>query len=106
MESTEFEFEIIDEDQIQDTRNKKKPKLYFDGGTYLDHEPHFRDGWSEKDWNFYAMLVRMKVRRDNIRKRVTVLDDVVEFRMLPDNVASDLCDWLKSNDFKFVVYHD
>jgi hypothetical protein len=105
---SDFEYEIVESDQIDfPTREKKKvTPLHFDGGTYLINSPHFRDGWTETDWYFYALLVRMKVRRDNRRGRVSVLDNIVEFRMLPSMFAEEFCDSLYSEGFKFVVYKD
>lgn len=103
--SDTLEMTICDESELDFPRQKKKKiKAYFDGGTYLDNHPHFRDGWTKKDWDFYASLVRMKVNRKNKKGIVPVLDDIQEFRMLPTKEASELCQWLFDNDFTFVVY--
>jgi hypothetical protein len=96
---------IVDESELEFPRQKKKKiKPYFDGGTYLTNYPHHRDGWTKVDWDFYASLVRIKVRRVNKKGLVAVLDDIIEFRMLPTNEANILCQWLFDNDFTFVVY--
>jgi len=98
--------EIVEESDLVFAGRKKKPKVkpYFDGGTYLTNYPHHRDGWTKADWDFYASLVRMKVRRKNKKGIIPVLDDIVEFRMLPNNEANELCQWLFDNDFLFVIY--
>lgn len=103
--SDDLDMEIVNEDDLVFLRQKKKKiKTYFDGGTYLDNHPHFRDGWTKKDWDFYAGLVKIKVLRKNKRGITPVLDDIVEFRMLPTKEANQLCQWLFDNDFTFVVY--
>lgn len=97
--------EIVNEEDLVFARQKKKKiKPYFDGGTWLSNSPHFRDGWTKTDWDFYAGLVRIKVLRKNKKGIVPVLDDIVEFRMLPTKEANELCQWLFDNDFTFVVY--
>ena len=104
--SDDFGMEIVNEEDLIFAGRTKKPKVkpYFDGGTYLINYPHHRDGWTKLDWDFYATLVRMKVRRKNKKGIVPVLDDIVEFRMLPNKEANELCQWLFDNDFTFVVY--
>jgi len=100
-----LDFVICDENELEFPRQKKKKvKPYFDGGTYLVNYPHHRDGWTKVDWDFYASLVRIKVRRVNKKGLVAILDDIIEFRMLPTNEANILCQWLFDNDFVFVVY--
>ncbi len=96
---------VVDEqDLVFIGRAKKKPKNYFDGGTYLTNSPSFRDGWTKVDWDFYAALVTIKVQRKNRKNQIPVLDDIVEFRMLPTKEANDLCDKLFAMDYVFVVY--
>lgn len=103
--SDDLGMEIVNEEDLVFLRQKKKKiKAHFDGGTYLNNHPHFRDGWTKTDWDFYAGLVRIKVLRKNKKGIVPVLDDIVEFRMLPSKEANELCQWLFDNDFTFVVY--
>lgn len=96
---------ICEESELDFPRQKKKKITpYFDGGTYLSNYPHFRDGWSKVDFDFYAALVTIKVQRKNRKNEVVVLDDIVEFRMLPVKEANELCDRLFDMDYLFVVY--
>lgn len=96
---------ICDESELDFPRQKKKKvKTYFDGGTYLTNYPNHRDGWTKIDWDFYASLVRMKVARNTRKNKLTVLDDIKEFRMIPTKEANDLCQYLYDTDMLFVVY--
>jgi hypothetical protein len=96
---------VCEESDLVFSRQKKKVvKPYFDGGTYLTNYPNYRDGWTKTDWDFYSALVRLKVGRANKKSKVPVLDDLIEFRMLPTNEANTLCQWLFDNEFVFVVY--
>lgn len=96
---------ICEESELDFPRKKKKVvKPYFDGGSYLTNYPHFRDGWSKVDFDFYASLVTIKVQRKNRQNKLVVLDDIVEFRMLPVKEANELCDRLFAMDYLFVVY--
>lgn len=85
-------------------QKKKKIKTHFDGGSYLNNYPHHRDGWTKVDFDFYAALVTIKVQRKNRKNQIPVLDDIVEFRMLPTKEANELCDKLFAMDYVFVVY--
>lgn len=104
--SDDFSMEILNEEDLVFVGRSKKPKVkpYFDGGTYLVNYPHHRDGWTKTDWEFYASLVRLKVARNTRKNKLTVLDDIVEFRMLPTNEANELCQYLYDTDLLFVVY--
>lgn len=96
---------ICDEIDLTFPRQKKKKiKTHFDGGSYLNNYPHHRDGWTKVDFDFYAALVTIKVQRKNRKNQIPVLDDIVEFRMLPTKEANELCDRLFAMDYVFVVY--
>lgn len=100
-----LDFEICEESDLTYARQpKKKIKKHFDGGTYLTNSPSFRDGWTKVDWDFYASLVTIKVQRKNRKNEVPVLDDIVEFRMIPTKEANELCQRLFEMDYLFVVY--
>ncbi|MBM3455676.1 MAG: hypothetical protein FJX80_11080 [Bacteroidetes bacterium] len=104
--SSSDDITIVNEEDLVFVGRTKKPKvkLYFDGGTYLTNYPHHRDGWTKVDWDFYASLVRMKVARNTRKNKLTVLDDIKEFRMIPTKEANELCQYLYDNDLLFVVY--
>lgn len=103
--SDDLDIVICDESDLTFPRQKKKKiKPYFDGGTYLTNYPHHRDGWTKVDFDFYAALVTIKVQRKNRKNQIPVLDDIVEFRMLPAKEANELCDKLFAMDYVFVVY--
>lgn len=104
--SSSDDFAIVNEEDLVFVGRKKKAKVkpYFDGGTFLTNYPHHRDGWTKVDWDFYASLVRMKVARNTRKNKLTVLDDIKEFRMIPTKEANELCQYLYDNDMFFVVY--
>lgn len=104
--SSSDDFTIVNEEDLVFVGRTKKPKVkpYFDGGTFLTNYPHHRDGWTKVDWDFYASLVRMKVARNTRKNKLTVLDDIKEFRMIPTKEANELCQYLYDTDMLFVVY--
>jgi len=104
--SSSDDITIVNEEDLVFVGRMKKPKVkpYFDGGTYLTNYPHHRDGWTKVDWDFYASLVRMKVARNTRKDKLTVLDDIKEFRMIPTKEANELCQYLYDTDMLFVVY--
>lgn len=102
----DIDIEFVDADSIKVASRSSKPKLYFDGGSYLRNSPHYRDGWQDDDHLFWASLVRVKVTRINNRGKVAILDDIIEFRKLTAKFAAELCESLKMSGAVFAVYHD
>ena len=113
-----FEFEEIDECLITSNKGKSfKPtfnelltKYIVNGIEYtnkhLISSDSKRDYNNENDWDLLRSLVVMKCVRKNRRKEKVVLDDIVEFRLLPKQWAEDLCEYLFRNDFNFIVYEE
>jgi len=106
------EFEEIDESFIISTNDKKfKPSfddLIYDNenaSSYVKNN-RIRNYNNEADWDLLRSLVIMKVIRKNRRNKQVVLDDIVEFRLLPNTWAEELCNYLFKNNFNFVVYED
>jgi len=91
-----IEFEEVDSCLIF---SDKKPKLYFNENTTRYYN-------SQEDWELLRSLVVMKSVRKNRKKEKIVLDDIVEFRLLPKEMAEELCDYLFRNDINFVVYEN
>lgn len=113
-----FEFEEIDECLITSKKNQIfKPtfnelltKYVINGIEYTNKHAvsldSRRDYNNENDWDLLRSLVVMKCVRKNRRKEKVVLDDIVEFRLLPKQWAEDLCEYLFRNDFNFIVYEE
>lgn len=113
-----FEFEEIDEFLITSKKGQRfKPtfdhlltKYIVNGIEYtnkhLMSSDSKRDYNNENDWDLLRSLVVMKCVRKNRRKEKVVLDDIVEFRLLPKQWAEDLCEYLFRNDFNFIVYEE
>ena len=99
-----IEFEEIDECLIL---NNKKPKLYFDStNNYGKDSNPIRFYNTEADWDLLRGLVVIKCMRKNKHNQKIVLDDIVEFRLLPKNWAEELCNYLFRNNINFVVYEN
>ena len=113
-----FEFEEIDEFLItskkgqtfKPTFNHLLSKHIVNGVEYTNKHiitpDSKRDYNNENDWDLLRSLVIMKCVRRNRRKEKVVLDDIVEFRLLPKQWAEDLCEYLFRNDFNFIVYEE
>lgn len=93
--------EIIEIEEVDSCLifSNKKPKLYFD-------ECSTRYYHSKEDWELLRSLVIMKCVRKNRKKENIVLDDIVEFRLMPSVMAEELCNYLFRNDINFVVYEE
>jgi hypothetical protein len=102
-----IEFEIIEETDIMYSRQpkEKKAQTFYPYGSYST-ERTYRDYWSDEDQALLQSLVRIRVIRDNAKGKVTVLDNLTQFRLLKEVFANELCDWLFNNEYKFVVYND
>lgn len=107
-----IEFEEIDENLLI-SDNKKSFKASFDDLIYDNQNAskyvknnRVRNYNNEADWDLLRSLVIMKVMRKNRQKKQVVLDDIVEFRLLPNTWAEELCDYLFRHNFNFVVYED
>lgn len=99
-----IEFEEIDECLIL---NNKKPKLYFDStNNYAKDSNPIRFYNTEADWDLLRGLVVIKCMRKNKHNQKIVLDDIVEFRLLPKDWAEELCGYLFRNNINFVVYEN
>lgn len=97
-----IEFEEIDECLIL---NNKKAKLYFDStNNYAKDSNPIRFYNTEADWDLLRGLVVIKCMRKNKRNQKIVLDDIVEFRLLPKDWAEELCSYLFRNNINFIVY--
>ena len=97
-----IEFEEIDECLIL---NNKKAKLYFDStNNYAKDSNPIRFYNTEEDWDLLRGLVVIKCMRKNKRNQKIVLDDIVEFRLLPKDWAEELCGYLFRNNINFIVY--
>lgn len=99
-----IEFEEIDECLIL---NNKKPKLYFDStNNYAKDSNPIRFYNTEADWDLLRGLVVIKCMRKHKHNQKIVLDDIVEFRLLPKDWAEELCNYLFRNNINFVVYEN
>jgi len=100
-----FDFEVIDEGQIEIKEKVTKVETSFPYGSY-SKERTYRDYWLDHDQEFLASLVSVKVARMNKRGKVAILDDIREFRLLNKTIASSLCDSFTNVGYVFSVYGD
>ena len=97
-----IEFEEIDECLIFNKKGKRFAPTF---NSYEDKDK-IRFYNNEKDWDLLRGLIIMKCIRKNKHNQKVVLDDIVEFRLLPKDWAEELCNYLFRNEFNFVVYED
>lgn len=103
--TNELSFEFIDESELEVKEKATKIEAFFPYGSYTK-EKTYRGYWEDNDQELLYCLVKIKVNRANKRGKIAILDEIKEFRLLTSILKNNLCDELKLNEFKFVVYFD